>query len=332
MDKANLGNDVASINALVGFLNGPALTSAAEGASAGETNPAVALASTTPDASEQAAQANANPLIHQKTPVAVMPVNDNPAVVAPMRFDKIFLTGRLCAGKDYLASKIGAEVEGFSRPLYALAEFFFGVRVTADSNKDIPGMRAFLQAVGQWGRGTVSAAYPLTPARAIFITAIRSLAAAGQFDKSLGVDWDSFGRSDNIWLDAALLRVSMSNAARHAITGCRYSNEFKRLTEEGWINWHVMTTPNEWHARLAKRNIKPDAPVLKDISEQLAANLDNQVIAEISKRKIGPKLRVVWSSATPPPSSRLWTVAEFLRAANVPYAPATRDDIVLTGE
>jgi hypothetical protein len=161
----------------------------------------------------------------------------------------------------------------------------------------------------------VNAQYPLTTERAIFITAIRSLAESGVLEKSLGVDWSNFGRSENIWIDAALSRVA-ADVGRVAITNVRFANEFRKLSEVGYSNWHVMTTPAEWQARLAARKIQPNDPVLKDTSEQLAANLDAQVIGTISKQRVGPKLRVIWNSTTPPPSPRLWTVAEFLKASN----------------
>jgi hypothetical protein len=242
-----------------------------------------------------------------------------PAVPKSVNIQHAFYTGRICSGKDYIAGLTGAHVEGFARPFYSLATFFFGVPVDENTNNNLPGMREFLQRVSLWGGGQVSAQYPYSTERAIFITAVRSLAASGVLEKSLGVDWEQFGRNENIWLDAALARVSGAEGGiggRVAITSARFANEFKKLSEVGFVNWHVMTTPKEWEARLSARKIQPNDPSLKDVSEQLAASLDNQVVQTISKQKVGPKLRVIWNSDTQPPSPRLWTVSEFLKAAN----------------
>jgi hypothetical protein len=320
MDKSALGNDVAALNNLCAFLNSPLMATTQEGEGAaplsappipeGPTNLAAALHSTLPV--ESPSPAPASP-VKQGAVARPLPL----PVVAPTTIDirHAFYTGRICSGKDYVAGLTGAHIEGFARPLYSLATFFFGVPMDNLTNKDLPGMREFLQRAGQWGRGLVDAQHPYTTERAIFITAVRSLAASGLLEKSLGVDWEQFGRNENIWLDAALSRVA-AETGRVAITNVRFGNEFKKLTEVGYSNWHVMTTPKEWQARLAARKIEPNDPVLKDTSEQLAASLDTQVVKTISKQKNGAKLRVIWNSDTPPPSPRLWTVAEFLKSAN----------------
>jgi hypothetical protein len=322
LDRTALGNDVAAINNLVGFLNSPTLATAEADAKHGEMDAAVAMASTTPGQADQAAQAAANPtLVARKAPVAIAPP-EPPAAIDSRR---IFYSGRLCAGKDYIAAQTGAHIESFAAPLYALASAFFGVEVTATKNKDLPGMRQFLQIAGQWGKGLIDAQYPVSPARAVFCNLVRS--AAIDFPSGLGVDWAQYGKEQNIWLDAALKRVE--GAEKVAITNVRFGFEFKALSDAGWTNFHVMTTPDEWQARLAKRNIKPSDPVLKDVSEQLAAALDAQVVSALSKQRNGPAL--CWNSDKPAPSPRLWTVKEFLAAVN--STPAiTADSYIITGE
>lgn len=325
LDKANLGGDVAALNHLIGFLNDPRVTGA-------DSTPD-AKGSDAPTDIASAVAGVEIPFTPPGPAVLVAPPVREVAPPTSLDLRKFFLTGKLCSGKDFVASKVGATIEGFSVPLYALATHFFGIEVDANTNKDsIPGMRAFLQTVGNWGRGTVSAQYPVSPARATFIAAIRSLGAAGALDNRLGVMWGDYGWKENIWLNAALYRVQAAGAEINAITNVRFPNEFKRLTELGWANWHVMTHPKEWEARLAARKLKPDAAVLKDNSEALAAQLDAQVVKEISARKSGPKLRVVWNSNSPVPSARLWTLAEFMKAANAtPLTTSFGDDIV-TGE
>lgn len=226
---------------------------------------------------------------------------------------KLFFTGRLCSGKDYLAKAAGCKVLGFADPLYAVASYYFDVEVTSEKNKDLPGMRAFLQTVGQWGRGTVSEKYPLTPARALFVKRVRSDGACGLFGNA-PVEWESYGKNEDIWLDSLIARVAALPAARIAVTNCRFQNEFERLQKENYDHWHCMCNPKTWAARLAKQNLTPESPAVKDLSEQLAAKLDASVIRQCSAQKSGPKLKVIWSDeAMPAPSSRLHSVADFLR-------------------
>lgn len=324
LDRLSLGNDAAAINSLVGFLNSPLMETAAPKTSDGEMDAATALMQTTPTDEAQAAQVSANPNARHKAgpPLSVTPVVSTaaesalPSFVPAPTLSKVFFTGGLCVGKDYVATLAGLPIEGFARPLYALAQHFFGTPVDANNNnKDgVPGMRAFLQTVGQWGRGTVNAQYPVTPARAAFAYVVRSLGASGMLPTDLGVAWDTFGSNENIWLDAALSRIAAAGTERISITNVRFGNEFKRLTQAGFTNFHVITTPAERIERLAKRGLTPQSPVLADVSEHLARALDKKVIEQLSGSRNGPKMRVIWNSSSPCPSARLWTLAEWTAA------------------
>jgi hypothetical protein len=342
LDRSSLGNDAAAINSLVGFLNSPLMETAAPEARNGEMDAATALMQTTPTNESQAAQVSANPNARHK-PAGPMPATPPAALVVPgsgvasalpsfvpaPALNKVFFTGGLAVGKDHMAGVAGLPIEGLARPLYALANLFFAASVDANGNKDaLPGMRAFLQTVGQWGRGTINAQYPVSPARAAFIGMIRSL--AGALPGNLGVDWASFGINENIWLDAALVRIAAAGPERISITNVRFANEFAQLTKLGWTNFHVITTPAERIERLAKRGLTPESPVLKDTSEQLSRALDNQVIKQLSTVRNGAKMRVIWNSAAPCPSTRLWTLAEWT-AANAAGSPiAEPTDIAVT--
>jgi hypothetical protein len=341
LDRSSLGNDAAAVNALTSFLNSPLMETAAPEARNGEMDAATALMQTTPTDEAQAAQVSANPNARHKpaaaipTAASVAPVSGGgtsalPSFVPAPALNKVFFTGGLCVGKDYVAALAGLPVEGFARPLYALANHFFGgVGISAtDPNKDIvPGMRAFLQTVGQWGRGTVNAQYPVTPTRAVFIAAVRSLGASGALPADLGVNWSTFGINENIWLDAALARIADAGTERISITNVRFANEFKRLSEAGFTNFHVITTPAERIERLAKRGLTPQSPVLKDISEHLAQALDKKVIEQLSGSRKGPKMRVIWNSSAPCPSARLWTLAEWTAANAAGPAAIIESDI-----
>lgn len=240
-----------------------------------------------------------------------------PVAAAPRVGQKLFFTGRLKSGKDYVAKASGAVIFGFADPLYAIATHFFGVNVGPNEGKDLPGMRAFLQAAGQWGRYAVSEQYPLTPARALFIAAVREAAESGR----LGcpeVDWTSYGTNPDIWLNACIARANAFLAAnpskRVAITNCRFGNEFSRLQQEGFDHYHCMCGPKTWAARLAESKLTPESPSVRDTSEQLAGKLDQSVIKQLSAQKVGPMLKAIWSDPlAPKPSPRLHSVESFLQ-------------------
>jgi hypothetical protein len=319
MDKANMANDNLALRNLCGFLNNPAVTGA-EPPPKGAQLPTIQ----TEEALDRSGATIApDPLATMSQP---MPAADpgTPAIVD--NFNRIFFTGRICVGKDYCAKAVGATIVGFAEPIYYLAKRFLGVGVTADANKDIPGMRAFLQAMGNWGRGTINEKYPVTPARALFVDRIHRLAESGSLPEEYFVEWEKFGEDESLWLNAALARVASqsSSEARLAFTQVRFKNEFTTLQAEGYTHFHVMTSSKSWLERLAKRNLKPDAPALKDTTEQFAAALDQSVIKQISAHKTGPKLHCLWSDSSPPPSTRLWTLAEFCAACSVAL-PASSD-------
>ena len=222
---------------------------------------------------------------------------------------KIFFTGRLCVGKDHCATDAGYPVVGFADPMYALANHFFGTAVDANHGKELPGMRSFLQTVGQWGRGDVNAEYPYTPLRAIFITMIRSLSAAGALPDSKA--WEKFGYQD-FWVDRLLART-VNAVGRLAVTNCRFENEFTALKANGWQHWHVIASPNTWTARLGSKKMTPQSPEVNNGSEALAKKLDASVVKVLSTQRNGEKLRVVWNdTAATCPSKRLHTLEEFL--------------------
>lgn len=308
MDRAAMGNDQAALRELVSFLNNPEITGAKVS-----------------DAAKTEITAATHPTPAITTPPPVAP----PAKV--IDGSKIFYTGKLKAGKDYVAGLTKAKIFGFSEPLYFLLKYFFGV-----TNKDQHGARKFLQQVGQWGRGVINEQYPVTPERAVFVDLVRAHAAGGFFDvatEKFHVDWLKFGHDDNIWLDAVAARMqnflSVTPGARVATTNVRFEHEFKRMQELGFRHYHVMTSPQEWSARLQKDGLNSASPAVNDYSEKLAQALDGDVTRKISAQRNGPKLNVIWNSATPPPSPRLYTVAEFLLAVNVTPDAAAGDTMVV---
>lgn len=211
----------------------------------------------------------------------------------------LFYTGRLKAGKDFVATATGATVFGFADPLYAMRRVFFG-----EVNKDQYGAREILQLFGQWGRGVVSAQYPLNASRASFTMMARSVGARGEFG-DWGVDWRSFGRNEDIWLDAMLKRVESysqehgNEDKRIACVNVRFANEHKALTESGWCHFHVLCSANTWEERIRTAGLDPKSPAMIDTSEQMAIGLDRQAM-QAAQRNPSAMLRCIWNDDKQP--------------------------------
>ena len=302
MDPTQCGQDKAALNGLVNLLNNPAITGA-------EVPPG-----------------------ENTRVLAVPPAAPAPApVLKPRNVSRVFYTGRLCVGKDFVAAATGATIIGMADPIYWLTSVLTGVEISATAGKNVPGIREMMQIIGQWGRGTVSAQYPWTVARAMFVPQVQRLAEALDPDNKQKVNWADFGKSENIWLDALASRVKdIPTDQRLAVTNVRFDNEYKFFRALGWQHYHVMCGPASWAERLAKQKLTPESPVLKDVSEQLAITLDQQVTKTISQAPRGESLRVVWNdSRATPISPRLLTLARFVAEANTATQPAA---VVATGE
>jgi hypothetical protein len=255
-----------------------------------------------PDPIPTGQQQAAMPAARRQAPVPVQ----RPAA-APLRVkelsERIFTTGRLKRGKDYVLERFGFQKAGFADPLYALQEFLFGTR-----DKSAPGARKFLQTAGQWGRGLVNEQYPLTPTRALFCMMITTLGVAKRLPDD-SVNWHEFG-NDRLWVDALLRRVA-GMEGRVAVSNVRFENEYKALSEAGWEHWHVMCSQQTWEKRLKASGMVPNSPLLTDTSEQLAITMDKDTLAHIKLKPTGPKLRVIWNDdEVRCPSPRLYTLAE----------------------
>lgn len=251
------------------------------------------------------------------SPPITTPTSNHNDVIQAQLGRKIFFTGRLCSGKDFVASKLGANVFGFADPIYTLAEYLFNIKVTSTEGKDKPGVRKVLQTIGQWGRNEISVQYPLTVERAMFCLMIRSLASNNAFHIP-GVDWKSFGLSPDLWIDGLLNRVRAFSAdvdvdlGRVVVTNCRFPNEYNKLIEDGWQHWHIVCSPQTLVGRLRQRALTPNSPEVTDFSEQMAFGLDKNLAAKLLGPDTGRKLQVVWSDeSVPPPSKRMYSLEQF---------------------
>lgn len=302
----------AALNALLGNVNTPEFSTDPEG------TPGPFSAPDTNLVPSKAAQRAARPVprkappgqgLIEHTPQVTRQVARQvaPQVAAPVRTMEnfVFMTGRLRRGKDHVMNHFGYTIYAFADPLYALCSYFFG-----ECDKKQPGVRKFLQLVGQWGRGVINEQYPLTPARAMFITMIRTL--SDQLPNNLHVNWAKFGFNEDIWNDALISRVAVSQSVNRAgVSGCRFENEYKKLEANGFTHYHVMCSPETWAKRLAMVGLKPNSPEVNDYSEKLAIALDNDAMQSIKIKPQGPKLRVIWNDEfVRCPSPRFYTLNE----------------------
>jgi len=186
LDKAAMSNDSATLRALTGMLNNPALTGAV--VPKGETTalPTTALPpGSIPDHSDVSPPSNiggaapfpsaqtANPPGSALPPAREVPAKETPAAAVKVGLRLLF-TGR---GLSDTAHAIGAVEYNISAPVFKLAQKFFNESVFSDVNSiSAPGSVSFLATIKAWGAGEISAAFPVTPARAIFVQMIRSLA------------------------------------------------------------------------------------------------------------------------------------------------------------
>jgi len=259
-------------------------------------------------------------------PTPVRPANRKPVGSC------LLLSGRLTAGKDYVAEKADAKIIGFADPMYAIATYLCGVEVTSTQNKDLPGMRTFLQQVGQWGKHVVNAQYPYSAERAVLVQLVRAIGSRGIFGFP-DVDWTKFGLDPDLWLNAAFKRISAfqneNPGKRVAITNARFENEIKYFRAiPAWDHWHVMCSLETWTERLAKKKLTPQSKEVNDYSEQIAIALDRDVYAKIKKQPQGNMLRVIWNDHRPVPSKRLYTLPMFLREVAIAEAvPEFKTDL-----
>jgi len=244
-----------------------------------------------------------------------------PAQIERVKFPmKIFTTGRMKTGKDFFLKKIGCAIHGFADPLYELQRLFFN-----SDDKDAPGARKFLQQVGQWGRGEVNEFYPLTAERAVFTTMVRTMGPTGLIPCKTRVNWENFGKSENLWVEALQNRINEQIAAQAAaqaavdpsktlrigISNVRFDNEQAILRSVGFIHFHVMCSLKTWAKRLEKSNLNLKSAEITDTSEKLAATVEASITETVRKQPRGTKLRVIWNDPEAlSPSSRFITLAD----------------------
>jgi hypothetical protein len=224
------------------------------------------------------------------------------------------MVGKSTVGRNYAGRKEASLAE----PLYALARMFLG-----SDDKTVPGVREFLQTVGQWGRGTVSEKYPRTLERGIFSRWARERFPIHMMDDDLDyllnrskVHWATFGSNEDIWIDALCARMGSLDFC----SNCRFENELAAFTAKLIPVFHVTCRADTLGARWRAANVSVEA--LTDISESLATRIDcdlDYLFPEQVRKKYGLS-GIIWNDErfiTGPSSPEgMLTVEQFVAIVN----------------
>lgn len=227
------------------------------------------------------------------------------AVTMRQQNDRLFVfSGRMFAGKDFVAKSAGLTIKGFADPIYQLCEFFNGT-----ANKSVPGIRRFLQQIGQWGWGCVSETYPHSTERATITRAIREHGKEMTRDFRW-VDWSEYGKRQDFWVNIALTGLGLTARSNGqsflfaemnrrepyelAITNSRFEHELLPCLNAGFSHFHVRCTEETRRLRmtLAGYEFRPQDD--EDASEQMARRLDMDM----------PESQVIWNDAEPMPAGK----------------------------
>lgn len=180
---------------------------------------------------------------------------------------RIALMGRIRAGKDHVADGTSLQKHRMADPLYHLMVEIFG-----PIGKETPGFRRLLQQTGQFGRGIINSAYPLTFERAAFIGMVRSLGP-----KTPGlekVDWSSYGKDESFWAKA-LINSSPTNVPESnvIINDLRFQIDKTTFEEAGFTSFLVLCTEETRKERLLANNEHYDGifpSLLSDFGSKIA--------------------------------------------------------------
>lgn len=217
---------------------------------------------------------------------------------------KLGLVGPLGVGKDYVAAKLGARVLGFADPLYELASELYPGLDGKDKTK--PGVRALLQQLGQYGRGTVNDRYPLTAERALFCSVLRMAKPnSSNSEAGLFVEWSKFGLNENLWVDALLRRAKSIEGTDRlvVVTNLRFDNEIEALRKDGFAIAGVVCSWESLNRRQVDRTDKASAG---DISERLGVDVFGGFHHSCTPSKVD---FFIWNDSTEAPKTEYPTYA-----------------------
>jgi len=209
----------------------------------------------------------------------------------------------MCSGKDYVAIKAGYECVSIAEPLYRLASFYLGTK-----DKKIPEVRAFMQALGAWGRGEAGPESAGGHSREKVFSDVRNSGA-----KMTGldaVDWENFGTKKTFWLNSAadVAEKLAKSGIKVAITNARFPEELTELKKRGFRHIHIMCTEV---ARMNRTGREYNPAIDEDTTERMAINLNELVISKGGKAVEGGT--VIWNDHEPIPYKDLVSTQSFVQ-------------------
>lgn len=211
------------------------------------------------------------------TPPLAAPSPSPSLAPTPPAILRVVFTGQSGVGKDYVANAAGLPVVHVDTAIRVMVRHIF--QDASDSE-----IQSLVDTFRAWGNGVVSPQYPLTPARWLIARVMA----------------ESWGKS-GYWL-----RDAIDGPQRAAVTDITTGDDFKTLSDAGFVHFHVMCSASTLQSR----------PRRQGADNRMATHLDNQVVKRISAQKVGDRLRVIWNDpVTPPPApARFWTLEQFIES------------------
>ncbi len=205
--------------------------------------------------------------------------------------DRLYaFSGQMFVGKDFVAKYARLTVFGFADPIYELCEHFNGTR-----DKSVPGIRRWMQCVGQWGWGCVDSEYEHSPERAVFGELVR------RFGKDMTknfkwVNWSEFGRRQDFWVNVLLTKLGLKgenqrrNGQMHlfdkaidapgynvAVTNARFPHELTPIKASGFTHMHVRCSEETRRERMEKAGYSYRPVEAADKSEHMSLQFNNDM-------------------------------------------------------
>lgn len=239
-----------------------------------------------------------------------------------MQKSKLYaFSGLMFAGKDYVAEQAKLKKCSMSAPICVLAE-----ALTGYSRKDanVPGVRRLWQQIGQWGWGSISEEYPITPERVSFIQMVRTQATSLLLQRKSPyayAPWDVYGSLKSFWIDILLQELAIEihqneelenlqsvgmnldrpkPENRFAIVNIRFEHELDPAEKFGFQLYHVMCSEETRRERMAAVNYNPTAQEANDASEAFARSVVNRVDDD----------HVIWNDYRPMPQGKFYHTVE----------------------
>jgi hypothetical protein len=192
--------------------------------------------------------------------------------------NKIALSGQLRVGKDYVAQKAGFKPCSLSEPMLQIAERIFGTR-----DKSKPGMREFLQFLGQAGNGQHE---KINVSQASLILHLREKGQSMVLFPYNFMNWHNFGKIPTFWVDMFIRSLKhVGKNQRIAVTNVRFPFELEPLKENGFEHFHVTCHQVERLQRLNRLGEVINEELDNDLSERFAKQLNKEM----------PHDRVIWN-------------------------------------